>query len=205
MAGAGGGRTGDLALAGVLAFLAAAVAVHFIRGDLDWIQAQMSLYLVGSGGRLLQGGYCAMAAALVLLAEGLHRELAPQARSGAPVLLFSVGAAGLCVTAFAYMDLDGAAPTLVGWIHGVSAYTAFLCVTTAMVLQSWRLRGDPRWRGRFAPALALALASFAGVWILALGPGLPRGLAQKVVILVIGAWVLLMVQWLRGSNGRVQA
>lgn len=201
----GTARAGNLALAGVLAFLLAAAAVHVIRGDLDWVHAQMSLYLTGPGGRLLQAGYCAMAGALVLLATGLRGELVPQARSGAPVLLFSFGAAALCVTAFAYMDLDGADPTFVGWVHGTSAYAAFLCVTTAMLLQSWRLRGDPRWRSRAAPALVLAVISFGGVWMLALWPDLPRGLAQKAVILAIGAWVLLMAQWLRRMNDQVEA
>lgn len=205
MSGAGVARAGDLALAGVLAFLLAGIALHGIRTDLDWVEAQMSLYLVGTGGRLLQAGYCAMAGALVLLSVGLHRTLAPPARSGAPVLLFSLGALGLCVTAFAYMDLEGAGPTFIGWVHGVSAYTAFLCVTTAMLLQSWRLRDDPRWRRRSAPALVLAVVSFGGVWMLALLPELPRGLAQKAVILAIGAWVLLMVQWLRRAGDRVES
>src|SRR5690606_39064781 len=72
MACGGTARAGNLALAGVLAFLLAAAAVHVIRGDLDWVHAQMSLYLVGPGGRLLQAGYCAMAGALVLLATGLR-------------------------------------------------------------------------------------------------------------------------------------
>lgn len=198
-------RAGDVALAGVVAFLLSAAALHVIRTDLDWVQAQMSLYLIGRGGPLLQAGYCAMAGALVALAVGLRRTLAPQARSGAPVLLFVLGAAGLCVTAFASMDLEGADPSFIGWLHGTSAYTAFLGVTAAMVLQSWRLRDDPRWRGRSVPALSLAVLSFAGVWMLALWPDLPRGLAQKAVIGVIGAWVLVMVHWLRRADERVES
>lgn len=188
------------ALAGMLAFLLAAAALQFVRTDLDWVSAQMSFYLLGPGGRWLQAAYCMMGLAIVLLALGLYRAMPAPARSAAPVLLFVLAGAGLAATAFAAMDLPDAEPTLVGWLHGVTAYTAFLCVTAAMLLQSWRFRGARRWRRRTAPAMVLAATAFAGVWMLALWPALPRGLAQKAVIAAIGGWLVLAACWLLASS-----
>lgn len=192
---------GGIALCGIGLFLLAGIGLHLLRPDLDWVHAQMSLYLLGPEGRWLQAGYCAMAVAIVVLGLGLYRALAPPARSAAPLLLFVLAALSLCVTAFAYTDLSGVPPSLTGWVHGVSAQAAFLCLTTAMLLQSWRLRADRHWRRSFGSAFALAAVAFAGIWVLALWRELPRGLAQKSVILVIGAWLATMAFRLcRGSR-----
>ncbi|WP_257644158.1 DUF998 domain-containing protein [Luteimonas salinisoli] len=193
------------ALCGIAAFMLAGVALHWLRADLDWVHVPLSFYLLQGEGRWLQAGYVALALAIVLLAAGLYRALVPPARSGAPVLLFALGACGLVVTAFAPTGQAGLEPRLGNWLHGVSAQTAFLGVTSAMLLQAWRLRADPHWRGRFAFAFALALAAFAGVWLLALWRDLPRGLSQKVLVAVIAAWLWTMAWWLRrdGASARV--
>ena len=100
-------------------------------------------------------------------------------------------------TALAHSNLPGRAPTLEGFVHGIAAQAAFLCISVAMLLQSWWLRANPRWRSRFAPAFALALACFAGIWVDALWHGMPRGLEQRLVIALILAWLLLAANWLR--------
>lgn len=199
-------RLATAALAGVSVFALVCAAVQWLRPDLDWQQAPMSFYLLGPYGIWLQAAYCALACALVLLAVGYYRALQPQARSGAPVLLFAIAALGLCVTAIADSNLPQRAPTLQGWLHGVAAQTAFLCVTTAMLLQSWRMRGDAHWRPRFASAFLLAAIAFAAVWIVAFWRDAPRGLAQKAVILLIVGWLAMAALWLRrqghGAGGR---
>ncbi|MDH5823923.1 DUF998 domain-containing protein [Luteimonas sp. RD2P54] len=191
---------GTTALSAIAAFVLAALAAHLLRPDLDWVDVPLSVYLLGTQGRWLQGGYLALALAILLLAGGLYRALAPAGRSAAPLLLFVMGAGGLAVTAFAPTAQPGLAPTFANWLHGVSAQTAFLGVTSAMVLQAWRLRDDPRWRQRFGFAFALALACFLGVWALALWRDLPRGLAQKALVAMIAAWLWLMAWWLRRTG-----
>ncbi len=197
---AGPRRLATAALAGVSVFALVGVAVQFLRPDLDWRHAPMSFYLLGAYGLWLQAAYCVLGGALLLLAAGYYRALQPQARSAAPGLLFAMAAAGLCVTAIADSNLPQREPTLQGWLHGVAAQTAFLCVTTAMLLQSWRLRADPRWRSRFARAFLLAIAAFAAVWVLALWREAPRGLAQKAVIALIVGWLALAAAWLRSRT-----
>lgn len=188
------------ALAGVSVFALMCVVVQFLRPELDWRQAPMSFYLLGPYGIWLQVAYCALGCALVLLAAGYYRALQPQARSGAPVLLFVMAGLALCVTAIADSNLPQREPTLQGWLHGTAAQAAFLCVTTAMLLQSWRMRADAHWRPRFARAFVLAVVAFVAIWVLALWRDAPRGLAQKAVIALIVWWLAMAAGWLRRQS-----
>jgi hypothetical protein len=194
---------GRIALAGLLFFILVAVVVQLLRGDLDWRDAPLSFYLLDAYGHWLQAAYVVLAIALCALGAGYYRAFDARQRSAAPWLLFTAAGLGLCVTALAHSNLPGRAPTLEGFVHGVAAQTAFLCVTVAALLQSWRLRVDPRWRRRFAPAFGLALAGFAAIWVDALWHGMPRGLEQRLVIALILAWLLLAAGWL--CRGRTAA
>lgn len=194
------------ALVAILYFAGAALVLQFAREDLDWIRTPLSFYLIGPHGLWLQAAYCLLGAALVLLPLGLYFAFAPRARSGAPGLLFVMAAVALGVTAFAHTNMPGRAPTFEGWVHGTAAQGAFLWVTTAMVLQAWRFRGDPVWRSRFWPAFGLAVASFAAVWILSLWRSAPRGLTQKFVIAMIVCWLVMVAIWLwRAARARRQS
>lgn len=195
---------GNAAMIGMLAFIAITAAVQHLRPDLDWRNAPLSFYLLGPHSHWLQAAYAMLAVALVLLGAGYYRALPGSGRSVAAWLLFACAGAGLCVTALAHSNLPDQVPTLQGWVHGTAAQTAFLCVTTAMLLQSWRLRGDPRWRHRFLPAFMLALLCFVAIWVDALWHGMPRGLEQRLVIAAIMSWLLQAAWWL-GRNPKPAA
>lgn len=188
-----------LAAAGMALFVAIAIGIHLLRPDLHWVDAQMSRYLLQPHGGWLQLAYCALAVAIVAIAFAVRDALVPSARSGGPLLLFVAGAVSLVVTALAPMDGDGSDPTLVGWVHGVSAQAAFLCVTVAMLLQSAWLRHDPRWRTWMPGALGIAAVAFAALWALVLGGNLPRGVSQKAVIAIIAAWFVFIWTALRAQ------
>jgi hypothetical protein len=188
---------GVLALGGIGIFIATAIVVQCLRHDLRWQDAPLSFYLLDAWGHWLQAAYVALAVALVALAAGYYLALPGDHRSAAPALLFGVAAISLCVTALAHSNLPARTPTLEGFVHGVAAQAAFLCVTVAMLLQSCWLRALPRWRSRFPAAFALALACFAAIWVDALWHGLPRGLEQRLVIALILAWLLLAANRLR--------
>lgn len=177
------------AAAGIAWFVAAAIALHLLRPELDPVHSQMSRYLVGDWGPLLQSAYAALGVAMVFLAIGLYRTMPPPARSAAPVLLFTLGAVSLTVTAYAAMDLPGVDASLEGFIHGITAQGAFLFATSALVLQALRFRHDSRWRRHARWLLPWAVACFAAIWVLALWRDAPRGLAQKTVIAMIVGWL----------------
>lgn len=180
---------GVFALAGVLAFAVAALALQGLRADLDWRAAPLSLYLLGAHGAWLKAAYFGLAAGLVALGIAGYAGLSSAARSGAPVLLFCGSGAALAVVAIADSRLPGQDATLESLVHGIAAQAAFLCVAVAMLLQSWRLRFDAAWRHRFMPAFVLAGVAFVALWMHALWRDAPRGLTQKFVVLLVLAWL----------------
>ena len=131
---------GNIALAGLLVFSIVAVAVQVLRSDLDWMDAPLSFYLLDAYGHWLQAAYIVLASALAALGAGYYLALRDERGSAAPWLLFVCAGIGLCATALAHSNLPGGAPTFEGWLHGTAAQSAFLCVTVATLLQSWRLR-----------------------------------------------------------------
>ncbi|VXB23973.1 conserved membrane hypothetical protein [Luteimonas sp. 9C] len=187
-------RARHVAAAGLAFFIAAAVALHGLRPDLDPVASQMSLYLIGPWGPLLQVAYVALGIGMVTLAWALREAHAPPARSAAALLLFVLAGTSLSVTAYAWMDMPGVDRSLEGLIHGVSAQGAFLFATTGMVVQALGCLRDPAWRRTARWALPLALLCFASVWGLAVWHDAPRGLAQKTVIVLILGWMLCMLR-----------
>ncbi|UNK41197.1 DUF998 domain-containing protein [Luteimonas sp. S4-F44] len=191
-----------VALVSLATFGASASALHGLRPDLDPVHSQLSLYLIGDWGPLLQAAYVALAIGMAALGWGLWQASSEGARSTAPLLLFALGGLSLATTAYAWMDLPGIDSTLEGLIHGVSAQGAFLFATAGMVLQAFRLRGDAAWRATARWALPWALLCFASIWVLALWRDAPRGLAQKTVVVSILGWLtaVSMALWRRTAR-----
>lgn len=190
-------RLAPVLLLAIALFVLLATGLQFLRTDLDWVSAPLSFYLIGPYGVVLQAAYVALSLGLLGLGLGCYRSGARTARSGAPALLFAVAGIALTVTALAHTPVPRQPLTLEGLVHGVAAQTAFLCVTSAMLLQAWRWRADPGWRHRFAPAFTLALLCFIALWVHALWRELPRGASQKAVIALIACWLALVANWLR--------
>ncbi|WP_414706825.1 DUF998 domain-containing protein [Rudaea sp.] len=178
-----------LSCCGVGAFVVICGAVQFLRGDLDWVAAPLSYYLLGPFGAEAIAAYLALSAGLIALGIGFRSALIASARSGALVLLFAVAGVALAVTALS--EPAKAHGNVLEWeaVHRFAAMTTFLCVTVAMLLQSFWLRFDPRWRGRFPFAFALAALAFIALWIYALMHLFPSGISQKTVIALILAWL----------------
>jgi len=192
---------GVVALIGVAVFAIVCGAAQFLRTDYNWLGVPLSFYVLGPYGGAVEGSYFALAPGLAALGIGWYRALDRGARSAAPLLLFVIAAVALCVTAVALTDVPNGPHTLHGVVHVIAAMTTFLCVTVAILMQSWQLRSDPRWRPRFRSAFTLALIAFIALWIDALAKSLPRGLSEKVVIVLILAWLWRAAWWLvRGAR-----
>lgn len=188
---------GALAMPALAFFFATGLLLQFLRSDLDWLRTPISFYLLGPGSGWLVAAYFALAFALALVGLGLHLALAPAARRLLAPILFV--ASGMCVILVALAHTDTGLeplPTVHGILHNLAAAFAFLSACLGMLLQSWGFRADLRWQGHFRPGFALALATFAALWLYALWGALPRGGAQKSVILLIVLWLLLACRWL---------
>ena len=192
-----GRRLGNLALTGVLVFATVCILAQFARHDLDWMRAPLSSYLRGDYGWIVKAAYFTLSAALGLLGLGYYRVLARAARSAAPLLLFVAGGVALDVTALAESGSRWGPHAMESFVHNLAAATAFLCITTAMMLQAWWFRADEAWRKRFAVAFTLATVCFAALWWYALWAESHRALTQKALITLIVAWLALASCWLR--------
>ncbi|MBU8977877.1 DUF998 domain-containing protein [Lysobacter sp. MMG2] len=192
---------GTWALGGVTVFAVVAAAMQFLRTDLDWVRATLSFYLLGPVGLWLQLAYLGLAMSLGLIGAGYYGAATRTGRSPAALVLFLVGAIALAITAWAETDRGGpGAMTTHAYVHAISAPLAFLGTTVGMLVQSWSLRRDPRWRRHFALAFALAVFCFISLWLHALWRDLPRGLSQKAVIAAILVWLALAARWLRQTS-----
>ena len=193
---------GAIALIGVGIFATVCAAVQFLRRDYAWLRVPLSFYALGPYGRAVVASYFALSAGLVSLGLGWYRTLAREARSAAPLLLFVIGAFALGSTAIDFTDVPNRPPTFHGFMHVLAAGAAFLCVTVAMLLQAWRLRLDRRWRARFRSAFTLAAITFVALWIYALVKPIPRGLGEKILIVLILLWLWRAAWWLATDRSR---
>jgi hypothetical protein len=181
---------------GISVFTSICIIMQVIRTDLDWLRAPLSFYLIGPYSPWVRGAYFSLSVAIIALGLGYYRALSTKARSAAPLTLFIGGGIALSITALAETSTYQSPPTLAGFVHGVAAQATFLCTTTAMLMQSWRLRHDRLWRARFAVAFGLAVFCFVALWLQVLWRDVPRGLTQKLLVLAILSWLSLAAYWL---------
>nr|WP_199038843.1 DUF998 domain-containing protein [Dyella sp. ASV24] len=172
-----------------MAFAVTAGTLQWIRADLDPVAMPLSAYLRGSGGAWLRGAYDLMASALGCLAWASHRVTRERLRSGLASALFVIAAITLPVVAATVLYEYTPRENLAHLLHGMAAQTTFLCLVVGMLLLSTRWLRDARMqRSRYA-GVALAWLAFVQMWILALWKGLPPGLTQKALIVLILLWL----------------
>lgn len=193
---------GVIMLLGVAVISVICLLVQFLRTDLDWITTEMSIYALGPYGVWVQAAFMAPTPGLIALGIGWYRALDRRSRNVVPSILFVMAAAALCLMAVNAPDTTGWPVTVHGKIHQWAAFAAFICVTTAMLVQSWRIRCDVHWRRYFLSAMALATVTAVYFWIYALFKPIPRGIGEKVVIVLVLAWLWRAGWWLvRGRPG----
>lgn len=188
---------GALAMPCLMFFFVTALVLQFVRLDLNWVTTPISFYLLGPGCAWLITAYFALGAAILSIGLAFHLSLEPPARSNLAFALFAIGAVSVCVVAVSHTDTHASpGPTLHGIVHNLAALIAFLTVTLGMLLRSWTFRVDARWRRHFSRAFGLASLSFVALLLYGLWSALPRGAAQKFVILLIVLWLMLASRWL---------
>ena len=192
------------ALGALLLFVLTALWTQWIRTDLDWVKATLSLYLHGPGGLALRSAYCLLALAIIVLGLSTYRHTHGPRRSGAAPLLFTWAGLGLAGVAVGDSWLPEHAPLLWPLVHGISAMTAFLTASVAMLLQAWYLRREPGWARIGAVLWWWAWAAFVLLWLHVLWRAPPRGAGQKLVIAVIVGWLVALAWsgWRRGHRRR---
>ena len=188
-------RNGSLALCAswmafvVVAFALTAGALQWTRTDLDPIAMPLSAYLRGAGGAWLRSAYYLMASALAVLAWASFRATRAALRSGLASALFVVAALALPIVAVTVLYEHTPQEDLARLIHGEAAQTTFLCLVMGMLLLSSRWRLDGRMQSGGTIGVLLAWLAFVQMWVLALWKGLPPGVTQKTLIVLILLWL----------------
>lgn len=199
--------------AGTMAFLVAAVAMHFIQPDLDPVDVAVSYYMNGRLGGLLGTGLVAFGVGSIATAYGLRRSL-PGAGAGATLLALW----GACAVAGGLFPPDPMGswdqpPSLAGMIHNGAAMVGFLAFpVAAMVLSRAAARHTgATGAGRRLTVLALSTAVALVLLFVSLAPvfgnGPPRllGLTERVLLLLMIAWLATANRFLArlpaGSRG----
>ncbi|KQR18690.1 MULTISPECIES: DUF998 domain-containing protein [Xanthomonas] len=201
------GHAGGVAAVAGMAFISLVLALQWLRGDLWWIDAQLSAYLHGAYGLLLRTAYCLLAAAMAWLAAGLYAALAPTASSRTVLGLFWLAALGLCAVSIGDSWMPVLAPNAAKLVHVLSADATFLCVIAAVLLQSWYFRRDRAWRAHAFSACVLGWAAFAALLFHVTVTSAPLGISQKIAIVLIVVWMVRVGLWLtrtvRGGAARI--
>lgn len=199
---------GRVIQAAVLYYVVAALILHVLQPDISPLALPMSIYVLGRGGFLMTLTFFALAIALLATASALGRRL-PGAWTRHAGLFFMMLAALATMVAGTFPN-DGRPPPLLpvtrtGWTHMFAGMVAFPSFLLGPFFLTLALRRQEEWRSMY-PALAsvvvlLALSVIAFVTIAA--PRDLAGIAQRVVFVLLFAWLLLVARGLISSTVRL--
>lgn len=163
-------------------------AAQLWRTDLNPLVMPLSAYLTGAGGEYVRAAYYFMASGL--LGTAIAGYLATQAslRSALAAVLFATAAIALPPVAITALFAHTAYEETARFLHHLAALITFLCLCFGMPLLSMRWRRDPHFR-HTATGVTLAWAAFVWLWAYVVYHGLPSGSEQKILIVLILAWL----------------
>lgn len=171
------------------------VAVLDSVSDIDPLRRTLSLHSLRPGVPWMPFAFIAHAFALELLAGALRR-LPPKPYAG-PACLRMAGVASALLAVFA-ADEPGTESTA-GHLHEAIALVAFLGIAAGALFAANAQRSDPHWVGRWRLPAGFAVAllgTLAGLGLLVLVAQVydPAhgyyGLAERIVVACIGAWMV---------------
>jgi uncharacterized protein DUF998 len=201
-------RAATLAIAGSAYFALAVAAVHFLKPDLDPVSRMTSEYANGAYGFVMTSAFLAMGVGCLALVAALYREVQGRALSPAGLVFFGLWAVGVLVAMIFPIDPGGVPVTLAGTIHQTAGPLTFLCAAVGVSLLSWRFGRDDLWRPLQPVALALSAVIAVGFVATAsfffTGTEL-AGLAQRVVLAAVVAWIVLVASRIRTASASTPA
>ena len=176
-----------LALVGFSTFVVVVVLLHGLQSDLDPLVHFMSEYAVREGGWLMKVAFFFFAAGQAGLVAALVSRVPRPARSGTGVILLAISCLGILGAGIFDAVLLGSPITWQGALHGLSSVLTFFTAVPGMIVVSRRLRSAGRLHGKYRVLPGLAWL----VLVLLLAPIEPAGLAQRLFITAMFAWLLL--------------
>ena len=136
-----------LSFAVAAAFLILLAALHVIKPELDPSWNMISQYEIGRSGWIMQMAFLCIALSCVSLDVAIWLQVRTIG-GWIGVALLAVAATGMAIAAFAVTDpttTPRVEMTAHGRLHGLGSMLGVPCMTTAIVLLSLSLRGNPAW------------------------------------------------------------
>ena len=182
----------------------ALLLLHFLRPDYAPSHRMISDYAVGEYGWVMTTWFLAMSGGLLMLLLGLIRSGPASGAARLGALLLSVASIGLIVSAAFPTDLEGMPSTPTGDIHTISFLVNVASIIFATTLWSASFWGNPRWRNYRRTAVALVVLiwlAFVLQFLTMQRHGAPFGLANRLFVVLIFAWLLATSTRLRTLAG----
>jgi hypothetical protein len=170
----------------------ALLLLHVLRPDYAPASHMISDYAVGRYGWVMTTWFLATSCGCLMLLLGLARSGPSSVAARLGTLLLGIASVGLVISAIFPTDLEGAPSTRTGDIHDMSFLVNMGSILLAIVLLSVSFGSQPRWRPyrRTAITLALLVVLASVVLFLTLHRGAPYGLANRLSVTVLFAWLL---------------
>lgn len=179
-------------------FVLALLLMHALRPDYTIIDHMISDYAVGGSGWIMTTAFLSLAFGCLALAIGLFRDGPKSWLGRIGALLLVVVFAGSIVTAVFPTDLEAAPSTPTGDIHTLSFQVNVVSIFVSTLCLAFSYGGSPSWRHRRTPALLFAglLALAFVAQFLTLHRGAPYGIANRLFVAVLMAWLISNSLWL---------
>jgi hypothetical protein len=187
-------QLGTMGMVGVIVWVVAVIALHFLDPDLAAADTYVSDYALGDYGWLMRAAFIVVGIGTIAIGLGLRLSLAPGKRVTASVILVLIAGIGFLLAGIFNGDPTGVEDlTTAGMIHLVSALVLFL----SLVVSAWLLRGvfkrDESWGSLSTPALWFAIA-LTVLFLVSFGTPEdgPVGLTQRLFAGVMMVWLFVL-------------
>lgn len=194
-----------LAVAGAAVFLLLLGVLHVVKSELDPSWHFISEYAIGRHGWLMVVAFASLGLGCVALFAAIRSQATTKGgRVGLAFLL--VAAVGLVIAAAFTSDpvtSVGDEVTTYGAVHGVGTVLGTLGIPIAAVLIARALRRNPRWTDARRPLVAATALALVGFLVFELsfaamvpgeelGPGVPIGWPNRILIVTYAIWLLVL-------------
>ncbi len=192
-------RLSSVAIVGFSLFLFVLFLMHFVHPEIAFATRFMSEYALGEHGWLLNIAFSANLVGSVAFLVAVYRAYPPPHRSNAAVTCYGIATLAI-LTNFFPTDPYGKAVSLSGHIHNLGGLFGGLAALVFFLIQSVRLHSLGLLRGRYRALLLLAVSGpilFVAVLIAAARMSDLVGIVQRVYVLVLMLWLILVANGIR--------
>ncbi|MFN2197925.1 MAG: DUF998 domain-containing protein [Anaerolineales bacterium] len=193
-------RIAQFTLLSIIYYVVVSIILYFLRPDINPISQTSVNYTVGPYGFLMISAFIIMALGQGAMVIGLNQGLPESARSRIGLALLGLWALGNLIAGLFRADLPGADQTIIGTIALINGPIHILCLIVGALLVSLKFRHDEMWRPIYRTALVLTLlmvVEFIGTFVTIATSVEITGLIQRIFIVTVLAWVILVTMRLR--------